>query len=269
MLFLTVDQHKDVLQRLVNLGERISNGVPDNHLDIGYTSLMVSFLLHNLTAARSILQLSDSFGNEWYPVTVGYTIARTMFEIDVTAHYITKSPTEHVPLYINFGAVLNKLAMDACEKNCNSKKTDWQEAMNLIWNNHWAEQKNEVNQKFESVSPQFLSINNNEKKPKRWKWSGKSISQMASEVDHIEAYDIFYSEFSSFTHGDVHLANRFLQIRPDGPVWSQKANDFDVGNVFRHAISFLECNLKLFGKQFNTWTEAEVSDCWKDRSSRA
>jgi len=262
VLYLTVDQHKEVLQRLVNLGERISGGVPNNQLDISYTSLMVSFLLHNLTAARSILQLSDSFGNEWYPVTVGYTIARTMFEVDVTAHYITKAPTERVPLYINFGAVLNKLAMDACEKNRNSKKTDWQEAMNLIWKNRWAEQKNEVNQKFDSVSPQFLSINTNEKKPKRWKWSGKSISQMASEVDHNEGYDIFYSELSSFTHGDVHSADRYLKLRPDGPVWSQKADKNDVGNVFRHATLFLDCNLKLFGGQFNTWTEVEVNNCW-------
>jgi hypothetical protein len=92
---------------------------------------------------------------------------------------------------------------------------------------------------------------------------------MASEVDHIEAYDVFYSELSLFTHADVRLADRYLQHRPDGPIWSQKANEFDVGNVFRHAASFLTCNLELFGNQFNIWTEAEVSDCWRDRSSRA
>lgn len=261
MLFLTVDQHKEVLRRLVNLGERISSGIPDNHSDIGYTSLMVSFLLHNLMAARSILQLSNSFGNEWYPSTVGYTIARTMFEVDVTAHYITKSPTERVPLYINFGAVLNKLAMDACEKHRNSKKPDWQEVMDLIWKNHWSKEQIEVIKKFDAVSPQFSLINEKARNSKSWKWSGKTIRQMASEVDHIESYDIFYSELSSFTHGDVHLADRFLQHHSDGYVWSQKANEYDVGNVFRHAISFLECNLKLFGGQFKTWTEVEVNNC--------
>ena len=50
-----------------------------------YTSLMLCFLLHNLSSAETLLQLSSSFGNDWFPVTVGYTIARTMFETDVTA----------------------------------------------------------------------------------------------------------------------------------------------------------------------------------------
>jgi hypothetical protein len=263
VLFLTPDQHKDVLQRLVDLGGRAANGVPLDQTDLGYTSLMICSLLQNLSSAEALLRLSSSFGWEWYPVTVGYAIARTMFEIDVTAHYITKAPIERVPQYINFSAILNKLAMDACEKHRNSIKPDWQEAMALIWKDHWSKQQIEVIKKFDAASPQFSSINEKGRKPKSWKWSGKTIRQMAFEVDHVEAYDIFYSELSSFTHGDVHLANRYLQLRPDGPVWSQKADKNDAGNVFRYAASFLACNMELFGGQFKTWSEAEVSSCLK------
>jgi hypothetical protein len=98
-------------------------------------------------------------------------------------------------------------------------------------------------------------------------WSGKTVRQMAAEVDHIEAYDIFYAELSSFTHVDVRLADRFLQRRPDGLVWSQRAGEGDVGNVFRHAASFLTCYLELFGRQFKTWPEAEVQKCWHMKTS--
>lgn len=269
MLFLTPEQHKDVLRRLVDLGGRAANGVSVDQTDLGYTSLMICFLLQNLSAAETLLRISSSFGSEWYPVTVGYTIARTMFEVDVTAHYITNAPMERVPQYIQFTAVLNKHAMDAYKKHRGSKDSQWRVAMDLLWQNHWAQRENEVVRKFNAVAPQFTRMNKNGKTSEFQNWSGKTIRQIASEVGHEEAYDIFYAELSSFTHADVHLADRYLQLRSDGPVWSQKASEYDVGNVFRHAASFLTCNLELFGGHFKTWTEAEVSDCWRDRSSRA
>ena len=151
MLFLTPDQQRDVLRRLVDLGGRAANGVPIAQTDLGYASLMICFLLQNLSAAETLLRISNSFGSEWYPVTVGYTIARTMFEVDVTAHYITKAPMERVPQYIQFTAVLNKRAMDACKKHRGSKDSQWREAMDLLWQNHWAQRENEVVKNFNAV----------------------------------------------------------------------------------------------------------------------
>jgi hypothetical protein len=267
VLFLTPGQHKDVLQRLVDLGGRAANGVPLDQADLGYASLMVCFLLQNLSAAETLLRISSSFGSEWYPVTVGYMIVRTMFEVDVTAHYITNAPTERVPQYIHFTAVLNKRAMDACKKHRSSKDPQWREAMDLVWQNYWAQREGEVVRRFNAVAAQFTRKNKNGKTSELQNWSGKTIRQIASDVGHEEAYDIFYAELSSFTHADVHLVDRYLQLRPDGPVWSQKASEYDVGNVFRHAASFLTCYLELFGRQFKTWTEAEVSSCWKVSSS--
>ena len=90
---------------------------------------------------------------------------------------------------------------------------------------------------------------------------------MAQEVDHLEAYDIFYSELSSFAHLDVHSADRFLKCPPNGPVWSQRANEYDVGNVFRHAASFLTCYLGLFGREFQMFSEVEVKNCWNVKAN--
>lgn len=44
--------------------------------------------------------------------------------------------------------------------------------------------------------------------------------------------------------------------------WSQRAREFDVGNVFRHAASFLTCNLELLGQQFGVWDPRAVEECW-------
>lgn len=228
---------------------------------------MLCFLLHNLSVAESLLRLADSFGHTWFPVTVGYTVTRTMFETDVTAHYITQAPTDRAHQYIEFGHILNKRQMDACSKHRESKHPQWREAMNLVWENHWAPQERDINKKFNAVAPQFTRtrthIIRKEKQTISQNWSGKTIRQMALEVDHAEAYDIFYAELSSFTHVDVHLADRFLQNHTDGPTWSPRAEEYDVGNVFRHAASFLTCYLRLFGRQFHTWSEEQVVNCWK------
>lgn len=223
---------------------------------------MMSFLLQNLSAAETLLRLSNSFGDEWYPVTVGYGVARTMFEVDVTAHYITKAPAERVSQYIEFAAVLNKSEMDACKKHRDSKDPQWREAMDLLWNHHWASRELDVIKKFNIVAPRFTRTNKNGKTSVFHNWAGKQLRQMAAEVDHLESYDIFYTELSSFSHADVHLADRYLRIDSEGPIWSQRARDGEVGNVFRHAASFLTCYLELFGSQFGTWTDEDVRDCW-------
>lgn len=194
MLFLTTDQHRIVLQRLLDLGRSRINNVRYRRADLPYTSLMLSFLLQNFSAAETLLKLANSFGREWYPVTVGYTIARTMFEVDVTAHYITKAPAERCRQYIDFAAILNKRAMDACKEHRGSKDSQWREAMDLLWQNHWAAREREVTSKFDLVAPQFTRVNKNGKTTVFQNWTGKTLRQMAQEVEHLEAYDLFYTE---------------------------------------------------------------------------
>jgi hypothetical protein len=259
---LTVKQHQEVLKRLLELGKQRGGRVPIHAAGEEYTSLMICFLLHSLSAAESILRLSASFGDEWFPATVGYSIVRPMFEIDVTAHYITKSPAERARQYIDFGAVLNKRKMEACAKHRKSRDAGWREGMELEWQHYWASREPDVNKKFDAVSSQFTRKENPRKGELFKNWSGKSIRKMAEDVDQLESYDVFYGELSSFTHGNVHLADRFLRCRADGPAWSQRSNEFDVGNVLRHAATFLTCYMELFGQQFKTWSDIEVEACW-------
>jgi hypothetical protein len=263
VLFLTTEQHQEVVQRLLDLGRNHVDKIPFHAAGMQYTSLMISFLLHNLSVAETLLRISKSFGNEWFPMTIGYAITRTMFESDVAGHYISQAPAERARQYIEFAAVLNKRKMDACSEHRNSKDQQWREAMTLLWQHVWGPREADVSKKFSAVASKFTRKSKSGKETVFQNWCGKSLRQMATEVDHLEAYDTFYSELSSFTHVDVHLADRFLQHRPEGMVWSQRAEYSDVGNVFRHAASFLTCYMELFARQFGTWSEADVQRCWE------
>lgn len=259
--FLTTEQHQQVLSQLLALGRSVDNAA-SHPAGAEYTSLMVCFLMHNMSAAESLLRLWKSFGVEWFPATVGYLIARSMFETDVTAHYITQSPSDRARQYILFERILNKQAMDACAKHRRSNDPQWREAMDLVWLHHWAPTEQDVNAKYDEVRSQFETTGKGAKPIPFRNWSGKSIRRMAVDVAHEQAYDVFYSELSSFTHADVRLANRFLRLRPGAMWWSQRARDFDVGNVFRHAASFLTCYLELFAEQFRLWEVSTVQRCW-------
>ena len=86
---------------------------------------------------------------------------------------------------------------------------------------------------------------------------------MAREVDHEIEYDVFYADLSSFTHADIRMADRFLSARSSEPIWTQRANEYDVGNVFRYAAMFVSCFLILFGTEFKVWSELDVASCWE------
>ena len=219
MYFLTLEQHQEVVHRLCNLVRNHVHRIPYHSSGIGYPSVMMCFLQHNLSVAETLLRLAGVVSNEWFPVTVGYTIVRTMFEIDVNAHYITKDPLNRALQYMEFGRVLNKRKVDVCSKHRNSKDPQWQEFTNLMWNQHWARQERDVIGKYEAIAAKFTHKDKKGKRPFQ-NWSGKSLRQMAEDVNHLEAYDIFYAELSSFAHGDVHLSDRFLRHDNDGHIWT-------------------------------------------------
>ncbi|MDD5111445.1 MAG: DUF5677 domain-containing protein [Candidatus Altiarchaeota archaeon] len=221
----------------------------------------MSFLLHNISAAESLIRLNESFGSEWFPVTVGYAIVRPMFEIDVTAHYISQSPSVRAHQYIEFGSVLRYNKMQAVKKHQNSREPSWKEAMEMVWKHEYLEKEPCILQRYEAVLPNFSSTSSKGRIIPFHNWSGLKLREMAAAVKHEESYDIFYSDLSSFTHADVSLADRFLKFDNDGLVWSMRANELDVGFVFRYATIFLSCFLTLFGKQFGTWKEKDVIVC--------
>ena len=259
--YLTVEEHQKVLEQLVGCARQLE-GCRYHQAGPEYTSLMVCFLLHNMAAAESLLRLRNSFTNEWFPTTIGYLIARSMFETEVTAHYIARSPAERSRQYVEFGRVLRKREMDACHKHRKNDDPQWREAMDLVWRNVWAGKELQINIDWDEVRARFEKPGKRGKSVPFRNWSGKSIREMAMEVDHEASYDVFYAELSSFAHTDVRLADRYLRIGQDGLSWSQRASEFDVGNVFRHSVSFMTCFMNLFAECFSVWSEEDVQRCW-------
>jgi hypothetical protein len=261
MIFLTTDEHRKVVERLVSL-QSSAKGVHIHASGAEYTSLMSCFAMHCRGAAESVLALHDRFGTDWFPATTGYLIVRSMFEVDVTSHYITQEPCKRSRQYIDFENVIRKNTLEAVERHRTSKNSTWREGMQLRYNQEYAPQKSKIDAEYARVRSQFEDKNGKRAKS----WSGKSIYAMAKEVDHLEAYEIFYADLSSFAHVNVMLANRFLRtkglIDGDGPAWSMRADEFDVASVFRYAAIFFTCFLELFGKEFKLWDASQVRACW-------
>ena len=261
MIYLTTDEHRVVLQRLVGLMGGVT-GLHTHPAGMEYTSIMSCFAVHSKSAAESILALHDRFGTEWFPATTGYLIVRSLFEIDVNAHYIAQDRSARSSRYIDFGLVLRKKEMEAIKRHRASHHPSWQEAMTMSYEYEYAPKEAKIDADYERVRRQF----ENKKGKHTGLWSGKTLSAMAKDVDHLEAYDVFYSELSAFAHVSVTLANRFLRtkgvLQGDGPGWSQRASEYDVGSVFRYAATFLTCFLQLFGQEFALWDAAKVESCW-------
>jgi hypothetical protein len=261
---LTNEQHKRVLGKLVDLARTIEGTTPGYHpAGPEYTSLMVCFLMHNLSVAQSLLKLLEAFSEEFFPTTMGFVAVRSMFEADVNAHYITLDPVERSRCFIEFEAILEKRQMDRWEKHRASSKPSWQEAMNTAWSSAWLPRKAEIERKCLAVQGRYQDTSSKAKVRIFANWSGKSLRELAVLVDHEEAYDVFYSDLSSFAHVDVRLANRFLRIKPEGLSWTQRALQPDVGGVIRYAAIFLDCFLRLFGREFGSWDESDVQQCWE------
>lgn len=257
MKYLTTDEHREVVRRLVALPKGFK-GTHSHEAGWEYTSLMVCFMMHSIGAAESVLTLFERFGDEWFPATTGYVVARSLFEVDVTAHYISVDAASRSRRYVEFEHVIRKNTLEAIERHRVSDTSSWREGLQLMYNMEYAPRKTEIEAKYEQVRSRF----ENARGKREQSWSGKSIRQMAIEVDHLEAYDIFYADLSAFTHVNVMLANRFLRLKDDGPTWTMRAHAFDVGNVFRYTATFLTCFMTLFGKQFGLWDEARVMKCW-------
>lgn len=261
--YLTVGQHQQLLQRLNGIGRSAVECVKGHQAGFEYTSLMMCFLLHNMGATETLLHLAKSFGNEWFPTTIGYVVDRSIFEVHINAHYITKDRANRSRQYIEYGRVIKKNQLDAFVKHLGTHDPTRHEFIRLAFEQGWSSRAQEINEKYDAVKKQFEGTTKKGKRHFFQNWSGKSIREMAQEVDHEIEYDIFYAEMSSFTHADVKLADRFLHTDADGPLWTRRADEYDVGNVFRYAAMFFSCFLQLFGTEFEVWTEQDVGNCWE------
>ena len=252
--FLDEEQHIQVVENLIDFEGRI-NPNEIHEAGIEYTSLMNSFLAHNMASAKSLIVLRRS-ENEWFPVSVGYAIARTMFEVNINAHYISQDPKKRSNQYIQFEHVLKYQLMKNYKELRTIPNSQWKE----IWIHQWSDQEPEINNRFSQVKSMFTHKTG--KKSIFRKWSDLSLWKMAEEVNHSEAYMTMYEELCSYSHADVNLANKYIRLNPTGITWTQKSKYIERANVFRYVATFLTCFLELYGKQLGGWSEDEVRECW-------
>jgi hypothetical protein len=260
--YLTIEQHHQLLKRLLNISRRVNNNFEYHSAGLNYTSLMICFLLQNMSSVETLLRLSESFNEDWFPSTVGYMVDRSLLEIDINAHYISNDRAARANKYIEFGRVIKKRELDVITKHMNTARSDWHQLLELWYQNQWIEQEKEINDQFNAVKNQFEVTSKRGRKSLSQNWSGKNIREMAREVNHEIEYDVFYAKLSSFVHADIRLADQFLRVHPTGPLWTQKIGGDEIGFVFSYAATFFDCFLKLFGTEFKLWTEHEVSACW-------
>ena len=126
MMYFTADEHRQIVKRLVAIPTKAS-GVADHKAGLEYTSLMICFLMHSKSAAESLLTLHQRTGDEWFPSTTGYLIVRSLFEVDVTSHYITRDPVKRSRRYIDFEYVIRKNTLEAVERHRASASSSWRE----------------------------------------------------------------------------------------------------------------------------------------------
>lgn len=199
---------------------------------------------------------------EWFPVVVGYVTARSMFEADISAHYISQQPRERATQYIEFKRVLDKKRLDAWLRHSEHKNKGKREFVQSVVSYELNSQEAIINKEYQAILPRFQFVNEKGKRKPYENWAHLSFKNMAKAVDHEMEYDLFYSDLSNFVHGNIALADRFLRADRDGLLWSVRARDEDVGGVFRYVATFFSCFLELYGRQFNLKLDSQIESLW-------
>jgi len=253
----TPEQYQQLLEKYVIFVQQRLPKTQYHLAGIEYTSLMMSFMMYNLSACESLLKLATAFDNKWYPVSVGYIVDRSIFEVMINALYISKEPKARSIQYIEYEKIIKKKQLDNFRKHKETNDPSWHEFINSALIHELEPRAETTEDEYKKVESQYMRLQNGRKKI-FISWAGKNIPEMAREVDHEIEYDLFYSELSSFVHTNVRSADQFLRSDSFGFYWTQHPSEYHIGNVFRHATTFFSCFLVLFGKEFKIWSEQDV-----------
>lgn len=255
----TIIDKRKTLENLIKLAKS-EKAISIHPVGVEYTAIMSSFLIHMISAAESLLKLSQSYRDEWFPVTVGNTIVRPMFEVDVNARYITKNPKEYALKFVEFDRVIEYKYMNAIKKQLKSENKAWSTGLQIAYENNWKEKNTEIENNFKEVESKFTQTSNG-KKRLQYNWSGISIRKMSGEVDLEEMYDIFYSNLSNYTHANVSIIRSILKNNPETIEFSMSPNIRELESVFNYAVIFLTSFLELYGEQFKSWSISDINNC--------
>jgi len=231
---------------------------------------MRAFKDHQTSCADVLLLLWDRFKEDRFPMASACLIARSMFETDVNAHYITMDGERRAKQYLDYERILHKTEMEVCASLRNSPDESWKSGMDLVWKSKWSPNQDLVNKRFEEVKDRYRKRSGPSDQEKDTafdhrhffnNWSGITLFKMAELVDHVEPYRYFYTFLSSFTHVDVRLASTYIERSSSHSTSKDDRRAFDVWTVSQHAVSFFMCFLKLYGRETKSWTEGDVDRC--------
>jgi Family of unknown function (DUF5677) len=170
--------HENVYQaidRLQSVANELVNATENSTADL--TQVLGALTVVNMTAMTDVIILT---GND--RGTGAMKVARSMFEVSITAHYLQKNPHE-IDLYSDFAHVIAWRQLQQMERISPSEISP--DAMR-----EGERQYNRVKGKFQKKG----------KGPVRYNWSDKSIRQMAKDIGRANLFEMIYPVASMLHH---------------------------------------------------------------------
>lgn len=263
-VYLTTEQQIELVRRLLKLADTkfaSAKSIKYHKEGVEYTSLMVCFFLHICSVVDSLLKLFN-INPQFFPVPIAFILARSIFETNITALYISKEPRQRALAFIEYGNIVKEERFRRLLKYKDTNVEPWAAFVNLVLSEEYYPKQDKIEAGLKKVKPMFEFVTKAGKKKMFTNWANKSMREMAIEVNHEIEYDIFYPELSNFTHNNIHLADLFLTTRDDSPFWTTRADEGNIGYVFGHVATFFSCFLTLMSRQFNLGIEKDIDECW-------
>jgi hypothetical protein len=231
-----------------------------HYAGLEYISLMVSFLLHFCSTIDAMLSLWKLNPNI-FPVSNALVLTRCLFEVNVTALYISDLPKERAISFIEYHNILRMQAFHRLSKHKDSDKAQLSSYITAILQQEYIPDQKTIEQEYARVKAQFEFTDRNGKLRPFSNWANKSLKEIAQAVNHEIEYDLFYPELSEFTHSTVHLADLFLKSKHWPPQWSTHADEDNIDLVFAYASEFFSCFLSRFAQEFKLNLQKEIDSC--------
>lgn len=220
----------------------------------------MSFLLHFCSTIEALLALYKLNPNS-FPVSNALVLTRCLFEVNITALYISDKPKERALSFIDYHNVLRMQAFKRLNKHQSNHNSQWTSYINVVLQHEYIPDQKTIEQEYARVKSQFEFTDKNGKIRPYSNWANKSLKEMAQAVNHEIEYDLFYPELSEFTHSTAHLADLFLKSERWPPKWSTRADEENIEFVFAYAAEFFSCFLSRMSKDFQLDLQKEIDSC--------
>ncbi|MBI5410965.1 MAG: hypothetical protein HZA21_03135 [Nitrospirae bacterium] len=223
----------DLAKKVIDLTSRIPTTTPDETL---YRTTVVFFLVRGYRTFQSAYLLCVHG-----QVDSATILARVLFEISVNLLYICKEPLEHSRLFFEYDSVASKGILDKLIKTVSDP-----ERLRAI----------KSAESGLAAESERLKVNY----PNRWRWSGKTIKQMAEEVGLGWHYDHIYWPQSNLAHPSPTIMGRYLSVNAKEIVIGAQFTDDDLSLVWLSSCRWLITILDKVNTLFDLKLESKIAE---------